>query len=835
MIELRGVGRSFRCGNETFDALKKINLSLPEKGLCFVVGKSGSGKSTLLGILGGLLSPTSGSYLFEGKDLTLLKPDERQRLLSSKISFVFQDSNLIRDFSVEENVSIAGADEPTLREVIHSVGLTGKTKERAGNLSGGEAQRVAIARAVVKKTKVLLMDEPTGSLDAKNGKRILEMARSLSRDMLVVIVTHDLESAYAYGNEIITLSDGRVVQHEKNEKTPSLNLKVLPDDGAIDSFLRAVADVEKAVIVAESNERKEFALPPLNKKAAILSAFAQNYGTAAAIELKKPDPPSLDFVSHHDGKPRFGLSQRFRYASSMAKRKTGRGIVSAIVLALGLGLISFQASVSRFDEASAMQDAFASEAMTISPLMKRQENENLREVGEYRTGEDFHSEIQSEFGEALPIITGSLPNAISPTVCYILPTSHPMTVFDGKTYSPTANGVFISPFLRDIAANNNRLTITISESAWSSCFDFEILGTYDYEYDPLEMARHQADPSYQYRERDEFRGKHALVLADSDTCKQMLRKCRKISLRGGNPALCDIPSTKTYFDASLDYSCYETEALLRGNAPTKPGEAIISESFAKSCFPLEMTQNPEEIIGKTLKYKNLRESPNWVSYQSCVNFYDVHEELKITGIIDDPKAAIYLYDNDWGDLCRREMCCSTGVAAYASDPKGLGKLICESGFYCDYSFASPIYQLAKLSQSALSYIALGIGIALTFICSAFLSLLCASEIKERSKEIAVIKSLGIKEGSILSSFFVQIGFCVLPAFLASVGLGAATLSGLNSVMKSPEVYGISYSLFSFEPSSVVICLLLCVASIFLSLLMPMWKLKRTDVYDTLKS
>ena len=205
MIELVDLRKEYKQGNDTVEALKKVNLSLPDTGLVFILGKSGSGKSTLLNMLGSLDDITSGDILVDGASLSKLSERELNVYRSDYISVIYQNFNLFESDTVYENVLVGArllgeskkALQPKIEEIIKKVDLEEKTHILVKNLSGGQKQRVAIARALVKNSKVLLADEPTGNLDTKNTKIIFDILKDISKEKLVVVVSHDMKSAEA--------------------------------------------------------------------------------------------------------------------------------------------------------------------------------------------------------------------------------------------------------------------------------------------------------------------------------------------------------------------------------------------------------------------------------------------------------------------------------------------------------------------------------------------------------------------------------------------------------------------------------------------------------------
>ncbi len=208
---------------EQVNALRGVSFALPEKGLTFILGKSGCGKSTLLNLLGGLDSFDGGDIVVDGKSMKDFSAKDYDDYRNDYVGFVFQENNLLEQYTVKRNVGLAlelqsqkGVDEK-IAEVLEQVDLKDFGERRCNRLSGGQKQRVAIARALIKEPEMLLCDEPTGSLDSDTGKEIFELLKEISKNTLVVVVSHDRDSAEKYGDRVIEIKDGTVLSDNKPE------------------------------------------------------------------------------------------------------------------------------------------------------------------------------------------------------------------------------------------------------------------------------------------------------------------------------------------------------------------------------------------------------------------------------------------------------------------------------------------------------------------------------------------------------------------------------------------------------------------------------------------
>ena len=224
MFTLRNISKIYKKGELTKAALSDVNLVLPDAGMVFIVGKSGSGKSTLINIASGLDSPTSGSISYNGHEYSSLEGRDFDSLHNHEFCSVFQDYCLIEGLSVEENIALGSLQKARKRkkpiqELLKRVGLEGYSKKKVKELSGGEKQRVAIARALLKTPKVLFCDEPTGNLDPSSTLNVLGLLKASSKKALVLIVTHDINIAYEFGDRVVTLENGKIVDDRSYSKS----------------------------------------------------------------------------------------------------------------------------------------------------------------------------------------------------------------------------------------------------------------------------------------------------------------------------------------------------------------------------------------------------------------------------------------------------------------------------------------------------------------------------------------------------------------------------------------------------------------------------------------
>ena len=214
MISIKNLTKIY---DDKTKALDNINLDL-DNNFISIVGQSGSGKSTLLNIIGGIDTPTDGEVLVDDLNISKLTSDELAEYRNKYIGFIFQSFYLDNSYTVLENVMmpliIARVEKKKRIEMaeaaLDKLGILDLKDKSSSDISGGEAQRVAIARAIVNNPKIILADEPTGNLDSKNGEIVMDLLKEISKDRMVIMVTHNNEYT-KYSDKVITISDGKVL------------------------------------------------------------------------------------------------------------------------------------------------------------------------------------------------------------------------------------------------------------------------------------------------------------------------------------------------------------------------------------------------------------------------------------------------------------------------------------------------------------------------------------------------------------------------------------------------------------------------------------------------
>ena len=226
LLETENLMKHYPMGDAVVRALDGVSLSISQGELVALLGTSGSGKSTLLNLIAGLDHPTSGTVRINGTDISTMSAEQLSRHRRENIGMIFQSFNLISTMTALENVTLAmmfagvpkSEREQRAAQLLESTGLKGRQRHRPKELSGGEQQRVAISRALANKPRVLLADEPTGNLDSRTSREIMELLKSLNEQegITIVLVTHDANLATQYARRTITMMDGTVQSESRS-------------------------------------------------------------------------------------------------------------------------------------------------------------------------------------------------------------------------------------------------------------------------------------------------------------------------------------------------------------------------------------------------------------------------------------------------------------------------------------------------------------------------------------------------------------------------------------------------------------------------------------------
>ncbi len=347
MIEAKNLKKVYKTKKGVVvNALDNVSVKLPDTGMVFILGKSGSGKSTLLNVLGGLDSFDGGEIIIKGTSAKDFKQSHYDSYRNTYIGFIFQEYNVLEELTVGANVALAielqgrKATDEEINSILKEVDLEGFGNRKPNELSGGQKQRVAIARALVKKPEIIMADEPTGALDSTTGKQVFDTLKKLSRDKLVLIVSHDREFSEQYADRIIELKDGVIISDV--EKSSSFN--------EIEEF---VDDADDSITYGESEITVKPGYTITEEDRIAINEYLAALSSGAKIKLggkkEKKKVTSGDFVPTDESKIKSNKVGDFKLIKSKLSMKNafklGSGALNhkkvRLVFTILLSLVSF--------------------------------------------------------------------------------------------------------------------------------------------------------------------------------------------------------------------------------------------------------------------------------------------------------------------------------------------------------------------------------------------------------------------------------------------------------------------------------------------------------------
>lgn len=389
MLEIKNLTKIYKTkGGVETRALDDVSLSFPERGMVFLLGKSGSGKSTLLNVCGGLDAPTSGEIIVKGRSSADFTQSDFDSYRNTFIGFIFQEYNILNEFSVEDNIALAlelqgkPKDKAAVAALLEQVDLAGYAKRKPDTLSGGQKQRIAIARALIKSPEIIMADEPTGALDSNTGRQVFETLKKLSRDKLVIIVSHDRDFAEQYGDRIIELKDGKILSDVtktvEEQKALSTNVTAIgqtlcikngaalteTDFAEIKSFLRG----SEGDVVITGGEREVQAFREISRITddGGQEVFRDTDNRAVAAEKRRYTPEDSTFI-----RSRLPLRHAAKIGLSGLKSKPIRLCFTTLLCTIAFVLFGLLSTLTFYDSAAAFRETMLDTEPGFIQLGKR--------------------------------------------------------------------------------------------------------------------------------------------------------------------------------------------------------------------------------------------------------------------------------------------------------------------------------------------------------------------------------------------------------------------------------------------------------------------------------
>ncbi len=381
MIEVKDLRKIYKMKKGLrVNALDGVSLRFPDKGMVFILGKSGSGKSTLLNVIGGLDSFDSGEIIIKGKSSVDFKQTHFDSYRNTYIGFIFQEYNILEELTVGANIALAielqgrTATNEEINEILKEVDLEGYGGRKPNELSGGQKQRVAIARALVKKPEIIMADEPTGALDSATGKQVFDTLKALSRDKLVVIVSHDREFSEQYADRIIELADGVVISDvEKSSEGDTVEVYEPEEDEAI-NFENGEIRISAGYMLTEEDRILINKYLAEGEGAVIKKKEGKKRRRVSSGEFVPTDESKIPARSGNDFKlikSRLSMKNAFKLGSSGLKHKKFRLVFTIFLSLISFTLFGLADTIAAYDSVNTATTSISDTGVSYASFMKQ--------------------------------------------------------------------------------------------------------------------------------------------------------------------------------------------------------------------------------------------------------------------------------------------------------------------------------------------------------------------------------------------------------------------------------------------------------------------------------
>ena len=839
MIKINNLIKNYNVAGEVVHASNNISYDFEEKGLYFILGKSGCGKTTLLNVLAGLDSYDEGDIIVNGQNISKLNEKELDEYRNIHIGIVFQEFNLLSDINVYDNLRIVlelqgeKADTKQKRvdernkitQILSDVGLSGYEKRKINELSGGERQRIAIARCLLKKTDIIFADEPTGNLDKKTGECILELLKQISKTRLVIVVTHDGDAAYRYGDNIINMSDGKIIGDDRN---------VSCENNCLYSF-----DIDNGI-----NESVKFKNIDANKMTEVIKRFVINSkeGIDFSIKnIKKTENNLLEkensYQNKEDSKEEIkscDLSTRYKLKLSllfMNKRKI-RFFFTTVLLALTCMLFYCAIYISFYDKNQIIVKYLNENNVAIFPCYVQCEYEDdfykINKNSIYK-GKFLENTILSSISEYVSV-GKVIYDQVLANVDYYFTDATIFFVNDNDDYPDLLEGELPKAYneiiLSDYIADEMNLKVNdYIEFGITQC---KVVGIFETDYLNINLKSKLVygtdDPFF----RQNCMYNYFVVYASEELLIEHENVVETLQLQAAN--FMQKRHKGSYFEIYIKisdtYGLSEND-LIEGRLPQNDNEILVSDSFAEQ-YDLLNGKYTEEEYGFIDIYDERYNN----TFSDKINIYDYYKDgIKIVGIvettIDRMQRDIFIHSDKWNEIKKDyiEYFCSDYIVfadenCYEelidkADENGL--MFDEPAIECIILFDEAINEIKPIL-----YLLLVVTMAINFIMiGTFINI----SINENKKNIGILRSLGVKMKECIHIFALEFVVIFMLSIVVVIPAILYIINMANNLYMS-ELDGVNFCIIDKSYLVFAVMIVLEIIINVVSICIPIRKIKK---------
>lgn len=881
MLETRNLRKVYKTKKGiSVEALKEVSLNFPEKGMVFLLGKSGSGKSTLLNLLGGLDKYDDGEIIIKGVSSKDFSQSHFDSYRNTYVGFIFQEYNVLEEFSVGANIALAielqnrKADDSEINRILKEVDLEGFGDRKPNELSGGQKQRVAIARALVKNPQIIMADEPTGALDSATGKQVFDTLKRLSKDKLVIVVSHDREFAEYYGDRIIELADGNVINdvekvsdyaEDENNNSEKIEFEddtmIIPagyhlteeDRVAINEYISSLGKELKGKI--KNNGKRKFRETDQGK-------IFHSVGEFKLIKSKLP------------------MKNAFKIGASGLKHKKIRLAVTIILSFIAFSLFALADTFGNYDHINTCTNSIVDTDIQYASIIKAKkigsgvdeywnewgyklDKEDLEKVNK-DTGMDFKGVYVPNYDLAMS--NYGLDVELSESEFSLYPTDFSgfaeinqndldkmgYKIVAGKLPDGNKDEIAISAFMYETYAKAGYLTTTgekISIKKYDDMIgkklnilekEFTVTGVIDTKVD---IDRYKSViEDFTKQSSAEKLSNYALsqelecIKYYSLSCAAMTGEGRVAKLVEESPKLVRMDAfwlcaynDSTFVDCGYVARLSDIDAT---NIEWLDGE---KKELGEKEIIVAYTET--EIDGRVVSFEEYKEylkgNPNFEMEYEDYKGFTTETGWKVVGVIKadayDLQGTMIIPDKLFNKCCGD----ITGIYSYAVTSMPEEKAdIKELVEYCytpkdniRYSMQNSVtYELDAVNEilRVLSKVFLYIGIGFALFAALMLANFIATSISYKKQEIGILRAIGSRSNDVFRIFFSESFIIAMVNFLLSCIATGAVTALINNLIRNEA--GILITILNFGPRQIIMLLAISILVAAISSFLPVYRI-----------
>lgn len=855
MIEIKNLKKQYKTRDSVINAVNDISLTFPDKGMFFILGKSGSGKTTLINVISGIDNFESGDIVVNNIPLKNMNGRQSDDFRNTEIGIVFQEYNLIETLNVYNNISIvfeiqdgnknAADTQKAISDILDYVGLSGYENRKISEMSGGERQRLAIARALVKKPKIIFADEPTGNLDTETGKKVFDLFQKISKEILVIVISHDAQSAYKYGDKIITISDGRVKSIDQ----------VLDRNETYSLTISEISNERKTLLYSSDKMSKNEVQDYLNDfiksdNFSLKYDIVISKNTYPKSSEKNYDESMVEKDSNIETEHAVVRSMRFcfllKLALSFMRKNKLKLFFTIIMLTISIFLLTLSSFFVFYDKTDVIENylnVYKPSFLISEQTLKYTDNLFKEHSYTLSSGKKIEKELYESLQKNNIMGMTFSNNVFYNDTDYL----NDITMLFCDDIKVTYNIEGQIPLKGDEIAITDYLSLKMDLSIGNMVVidnnEYIITGIIKTDYIEYDLIRklhlsNNSDYLYYY-----LKYKYNVVLLsetaiESQICPNSDTICISIS----NFLLCNRESQYTESDlANVRYAALSDDLSLDdlsiGRLPQNKNEILISQEFAYKNNLVDEDYN--FIIGGSYQFKNIYDNKYNGCFDNILNMSEYFDsDITVVGVLNenynsDDFSADVIISADTFNLIRESYYNNYYYNAYMicinnNNYSEIAEKIDKANLMFNEPSIMKIYEFDN-AVTSMKMIIIILFIIIFILSMVIIINYITVSVRENNKNIGILKSLGIRGHNISILFFMQSAIIYILGLILSIVLSDVIIQIINN-MYMERLTDYKFAILLWNNIVFVMVIIVTFIACLLSSVFPIYKLlKRKPV------